>query len=78
MIRCLGTTDSEMLRKTARERRLDAGEYAAMIPDGRFAAGEDHANTIAWLASEEAGRMLGQVISVDGGQSLSQPLTLKD
>jgi hypothetical protein len=42
-----GTTDSEMLRKAARERRLDIGEYAAMIPDGRFATGADHANTIA-------------------------------
>jgi len=67
-----------MLRKTARERRLDIGEYAAMIPDGRFATGERITRTPSpWLAFKEAGRMLGQVISADGGQSLSLPLTLK-
>ena len=59
-------TDSEMLRKAARERRLDIGEYPAMIPDTRFATGEDHGKTIAWLASEEAGRMLGQSVWTAG------------
>ena len=74
---CPGMTDSEMLRQTARQRGLEIGDYLGMIPSGRFAAAEDHANTIAWLASGESAHVTGQVISVDGGQSLYHPLTRK-
>jgi NAD(P)-dependent dehydrogenase (short-subunit alcohol dehydrogenase family) len=72
---CPGMTDSQMLRDTAASRRIAMEEYLSMIPAGRFAASEDHANTIAWLASEEAQHVTGQVIAVDGAQSLYHPLT---
>lgn len=38
-----------------------------VIPLGHFGSTDDVANTVAFLASEEAGYITGQVISVDGG-----------
>ncbi len=73
---CPGMTDSEMLRQTARERAVDLEDYLSMIPSGRLAQAVDHARTIEWLASDEARHITGQVISVDGGQSIYHPATL--
>ena len=72
---CPGMTDSAMLRQTAEGRGITIESYVAMIPAGRLAMAEDHAQTVVWLASEEAKHVTGQVISVDGGQSLYHPLT---
>lgn len=74
---CPGMTDSAMLRQTAASRGIDAGDYLDMIPARRFATGDDHAHTVAWLAGNEASHITGQVICVDGGQSQYHPLTLK-
>jgi NAD(P)-dependent dehydrogenase (short-subunit alcohol dehydrogenase family) len=74
---CPGMTDSAMLRQTAAQRGIGIEDYLGMIPDGRFATPEDHANTIAWLATPEAAHVTGQVVCVDGGQSLYHPLTLR-
>ncbi len=41
--------------------------YLARIPMGRFGRPEDVAETVAWLASERAGYITGQVIGVNGG-----------
>jgi NAD(P)-dependent dehydrogenase (short-subunit alcohol dehydrogenase family) len=46
-----------------------------MVPAGHLAKPEDHASAVLWLASEKAGHVTGQVISIDGGQSLYHPLT---
>jgi NAD(P)-dependent dehydrogenase (short-subunit alcohol dehydrogenase family) len=72
---CPGMTDSAMLRQTAEGRGIAIESYIAMIPTGRLAKAEDHAQMIVWLASEAAEHVTGQVISVDGGQSLYHPLT---
>jgi NAD(P)-dependent dehydrogenase (short-subunit alcohol dehydrogenase family) len=72
---CPGMTDSDMLRQSAGARGFTVADYEAMIPAGRLARPEDHASTIAWLASDEASHVNGQVISVDGAQSLYHPLT---
>jgi len=72
---CPGMTDSDMLRKSAGSRGFTVADYEAMIPSGRLARAEDHAATILWLASDEASHVTGQVISVDGAQSIYHPLT---
>jgi 3-oxoacyl-[acyl-carrier protein] reductase len=74
---CPGMTRTEMLLQSASERGIRLEEYEAAIPAGHMAAPEDHAQLVAWLASAEAAHTTGQVISVDGGQSLNLPLTLK-
>jgi NAD(P)-dependent dehydrogenase (short-subunit alcohol dehydrogenase family) len=74
---CPGMTDSAMLHQSAAARGLGIDDYTAMIPAGRFATPEDHAHTVAWLASPQAAHVTGQIISVDGGQSLYHPLTRK-
>jgi 2,3-dihydro-2,3-dihydroxybenzoate dehydrogenase len=71
---CPGMTDSAMLRQTAASRGVQIEDYLSMIPSGRLATPEDHAATIAWLASDEAAHVTGQVISVDGAQSLYHPV----
>ncbi|MGN0164984.1 MAG: 3-oxoacyl-[acyl-carrier-protein] reductase [Lachnospiraceae bacterium] len=40
------------------------------IPLGRFGSTEDIANTVAFLASDEAAYITGQVICVDGGMAM--------
>lgn len=40
------------------------------IPLGHFGKTEDIANTVAFLASDEAGYITGQVISIDGGMAM--------
>lgn len=72
---CPGMTETEMLHRSAAERNVAIAEYEAMIPSGRLARVEDHAETVAWLASAAAGHITGQVIAVDGAQSLYHPLT---
>ena len=42
----------------------------ASIPAGRPGAAEDVANAVAFLASEEAAYITGQVLAVDGGMSM--------
>jgi NAD(P)-dependent dehydrogenase (short-subunit alcohol dehydrogenase family) len=68
-----GMTESHMLDAVIR-RGASPEALLALIPDGHFAVPEDHAALVAWLASDEAAHVTGQVISVDGGQSLYQPI----
>jgi 3-oxoacyl-[acyl-carrier protein] reductase len=42
-------------------------EITARTPLGRFGTTEEIANTVAFLASDEAGYITGQVLAVDGG-----------
>ena len=42
-------------------------EFNRQIPLGRMGTATDVANAVLFLASEEAGYMTGQVLSVNGG-----------
>lgn len=74
---CPGMTWTEMLSVSAVERGLDLDAMVALIPAGHMAQEADHANLILYLASEAAGHITGQVVCVDGGQSLYHPLQVK-
>jgi 2-hydroxycyclohexanecarboxyl-CoA dehydrogenase len=65
-----GSIDTPMLRK-AEERGLLGGtveEIAARIPVRRIGLPEDIAATCAFLVSEEAGYITGQIVGVNGGR----------
>lgn len=71
---CPGMTWTDMLADSAEERGFDLEAMVALIPAGEMARPADHAHLVAYLASEEAGHVTGQIISVDGGQSQYMPL----
>lgn len=71
---CPGMTLTEMLQTTALERGLDLQKMVSLIPAGRMASPKDHARLITYFASEDARHVTGQVVCVDGGQSLYHPL----
>ena len=71
---CPGMTRTEMLEQGAKERGMNLEAMVDLIPAGRMANPEDHANLVAYFASDEATHITGQVVSVDGGQSQFMPL----
>jgi 2,3-dihydro-2,3-dihydroxybenzoate dehydrogenase len=71
---CPGMTRTEMLEQGAKERGMNLEAMVELIPAGRMASPEDHANLVAYLASDAAAHITGQVVSVDGGQSQFLPL----
>jgi NAD(P)-dependent dehydrogenase (short-subunit alcohol dehydrogenase family) len=71
---CPGMTWTDMLRDSAVERGLDLDAMVKMIPAGRMAKEEDHAGLVLYFASEAAAHITGQVVAVDGAQSIYHPL----
>lgn len=68
---CPGTTETEMVSKTlATEPQAMAG-WQDSVMLGDLARVEDQAHAVAFLASDRAKHITGQVLSVDGGQSLN-------
>jgi NAD(P)-dependent dehydrogenase (short-subunit alcohol dehydrogenase family) len=74
---CPGMTRTEMLNQSAKDRGLDLDAMLELIPDGHMATEEDHAHLVLYFASDESAHVTGQVVTVDGAQSLYHPLTLK-
>ena len=62
-----GFVDTEMTQVLSDEVKEAA---AKQIPLGRFGKPEDIANMAAYLASEKAAYITGQIISVDGGMAI--------
>ncbi|MEE9583638.1 MAG: 3-oxoacyl-[acyl-carrier-protein] reductase [Dehalococcoidales bacterium] len=61
-----GFIDTEMTQNLAEAQRQ---ELMARIPLGRLGSPDDVAGAVAFLASEEAGYITGQVLAVDGGMA---------
>jgi 2-hydroxycyclohexanecarboxyl-CoA dehydrogenase len=62
------TVDTPMLRDAQRANQLPPSEILAKaVPAGRLGTGEDIAGICAFLCSEAAGFITGQVIGVNGG-----------
>ncbi|HLU29232.1 MAG TPA: 3-oxoacyl-ACP reductase FabG [Glycomyces sp.] len=59
-----GFVETDMTAKLAEKQRQT---YLDAIPARRFAAPEEVAGTVTWLAGEDAGYINGAVIPVDGG-----------
>ena len=59
-----GYIDTEMTKELSEDLQK---QYKQAIPAGRFAAPEEVANVVRWLASDEASYISGAVIPVDGG-----------
>lgn len=59
-----GFIDTDMTAALPEDTRKN---YLATIPAGRFAAPEEVANVVRWIASPEASYISGAVIPVDGG-----------
>jgi NAD(P)-dependent dehydrogenase (short-subunit alcohol dehydrogenase family) len=49
--------------------RLDENAVLARIPAGRIAEGDDIADAVLFLCSDRAGHIIGQVLTVDGGEA---------
>lgn len=59
-----GYVETDMTAALPEERRTG---YRQLIPAGRFAAPEEVAAVVAWLAGDASGYVTGAVIPVDGG-----------
>lgn len=63
-----GFIETEMTRQIKEEQRQ---EIKKLIPLNRFGTPQDVAEAVAFLASEEAGYITGQVLGVNGGMAIS-------
>ena len=64
-----GFIDTPMLREAASEGYIDFERSLAATPVGRAGQPEDIAAACAFLASEEAGYITGQILGVNGGRN---------
>jgi 2-hydroxycyclohexanecarboxyl-CoA dehydrogenase len=64
-----GFIDTPMLRSTVQTGLFDLDQQTARTPVGRIGQPEDVAAACAFLVSEEAGYITGQIIGVNGGRN---------
>jgi NAD(P)-dependent dehydrogenase (short-subunit alcohol dehydrogenase family) len=74
---CPGMTWTDMLQTSAKERSLNLDAMIELIPAGHMARERDHANLVVFFAGEGSEHITGQVVAVDGAQSLYHPLQMK-
>jgi NAD(P)-dependent dehydrogenase (short-subunit alcohol dehydrogenase family) len=76
---CPGYTDTDIVResiarivaKTGRSEEAARSEFVKTNPQGRLVTPDDVAEAVAWLASNGAGSITGQSLSVSGGEVMS-------
>ncbi len=64
---CPGWVDTAMARQRYAELGITAAEAAAGTPTGRVTTPEEVAALVVYLASEAAGNITGQALTIDGG-----------
>jgi NAD(P)-dependent dehydrogenase (short-subunit alcohol dehydrogenase family) len=64
-----GFIDTPMLRAAAAEGSVDFDHSVATTPVGRVGRPEDIAAACAFLVSDDAGYITGQIIGVNGGRN---------
>ncbi len=69
-----GSVMSASLKEALREHEDYRGKIAQGTPMGRIAAPHEVAEAVQFLASEGAGFMTGQILTVDGGRTLLDPV----
>ena len=70
-----GSVMSASLKGALKENRDYRGEIEENTPLGRIASPRELAEAVQWLASEGAGFVTGQIMTVDGGRTLLDPVT---
>ena len=70
----INTSFNEKLFDQYQDRNEAKIEIESLHPVGRLGTQEDVANTVFWLASEEADFITGQEIICDGGRLAKLPL----
>ncbi|HEY5506986.1 MAG TPA: SDR family oxidoreductase, partial [Coriobacteriia bacterium] len=63
-----GFTETDMTAELGEAQRA---AIAASVAMGRFGSAEDVASAVAFLASDEAAYVTGQVLAVDGGMTFA-------
>lgn len=69
-----GSVMSMSLKKALKEHPDWRGQIAQGTPLGRVAEASELAETVQFLASEASGFMTGQIVTVDGGRTLLDPI----
>jgi NAD(P)-dependent dehydrogenase (short-subunit alcohol dehydrogenase family) len=64
---CPGWVDTAMARQRYAELGITAAEAAASTPTGRVTTPEEVAALVVYLASDVAGNITGQALTIDGG-----------
>lgn len=75
---CPGFTDTDLLRNAITEVSGKTGrpvsdverEFLSNVPQGRFIQPQEVASAVFWLCQPEQGSVTGQMITVDGGETL--------
>lgn len=70
----LGAVMTASLREALREREELRDEIAAATPLGRVGEAEEAAEAALFLAAPSAGFITGQIVAVDGGRTVLDPL----
>jgi 7-alpha-hydroxysteroid dehydrogenase len=70
----VGSVMTETLRSALRERADLRDEMLRVTPLGRIGEAEEAANAVVYLASGQASFITGQILTVDGGRLVLDPL----